>query len=205
MTGCGRDSKPNNSPTRDNRGYRAWRARRERLQCLVTVVVSRAALDPKVRSKAVRLRDSDRPGAGKCPPRPENPRLLDRACAPGATATPARPGWGAERGLGVNTLTLRRAAICYLHVVAGCPVPTAGILRRIVAPMAAALAGLRLTLPHSKGERTGRGVTVAIPYGNTELCPVRALRHWQQAAATGLPVPASTLRLTAATASSAPH
>jgi site-specific recombinase XerC len=38
--------------------------------------------------------------------------------------------------------------------------------------------GLRLTLPHSKGERSGRGVTVAIPYGSTELCPVRALRRW---------------------------
>jgi len=43
--------------------------------------------------------------------------------------------------------------------------------------------GLRLTLPHSKGERTGRGVTVAIPYGTTALCPVRALRAWLDAAA----------------------
>ena len=42
--------------------------------------------------------------------------------------------------------------------------------------------GLRLTLPHSKGERTGRGVTVALPYGTTELCPIRALRSWQRAA-----------------------
>ena len=122
-----------------------------------------------------------------------------------------------RRGLGVDTLTLRRAAIRYLHVVARCPVPTAetavgetmaGILRRILAPIAADLAGLRdralllvgfsgalrraelaaipvehletcerglrLTLLHSKGERTGRGVTVAIPYGSTEFCPVRA-------------------------------
>ena len=42
--------------------------------------------------------------------------------------------------------------------------------------------GLRLTLPHTKGERTGRGVSVAIPYGTTELCPIRALRAWQDAA-----------------------
>ena len=34
--------------------------------------------------------------------------------------------------------------------------------------------GLRLTLPRSKGDRAGSGVTVAIPYGATELCPVRA-------------------------------
>ena len=42
--------------------------------------------------------------------------------------------------------------------------------------------GLRLTLPHSKGERAGRAVTVALPYGATALCPVRALRRWQAAA-----------------------
>ncbi|RYY15297.1 MAG: recombinase [Alphaproteobacteria bacterium] len=42
--------------------------------------------------------------------------------------------------------------------------------------------GLRLTLPHSKGERAGRAVTVAIPFGRTELCPVRAIRRWQEAA-----------------------
>jgi hypothetical protein len=93
---------------------------------------------------------------------------------------------------------------------------TADILRQILAPIEAALAGLRdralllvgfagalrraelaairvehlepcerglrLTLPHSKGERSGRGVTVALPYGATALCPVRALRSWQDAA-----------------------
>jgi hypothetical protein len=42
--------------------------------------------------------------------------------------------------------------------------------------------GLRLTLPHSKGERTGKPVTVAIPHGTTDLCPVRALQRWQAAA-----------------------
>lgn len=42
--------------------------------------------------------------------------------------------------------------------------------------------GLRLTLPRSKGERAGRAVTVAIPFGRTELCPVRAIRRWQEAA-----------------------
>jgi hypothetical protein len=42
--------------------------------------------------------------------------------------------------------------------------------------------GLRLTLPNTKGERTGRGVSVAIPYGTTDLCPNRALRARQDAA-----------------------
>ena len=41
--------------------------------------------------------------------------------------------------------------------------------------------GLRLTLPVSKGERTGRPVTVALPYGTTDLCPVRAVERWQTA------------------------
>ncbi len=154
----------------------------------------------------------------------------------------------AERGKGVrvNTLNLRRAAIRYLHFIAGLPVPTAearvsetmagihreaaaqgqapaqklaatiDILRQILDPIGDDLAGLRdrallligfagalrraelaairvehleardrglrLTLPHSKGERAGRAVTVAIPYGTTALCPVRALRRWQEAA-----------------------
>lgn len=42
--------------------------------------------------------------------------------------------------------------------------------------------GLRLTLPQTKGERAGKAVAVAIPYGATALCPVRALRRWQTAA-----------------------
>jgi hypothetical protein len=41
--------------------------------------------------------------------------------------------------------------------------------------------GLKLTLPHSKGEQTGP-VIVPLPCGDTELCPVRALSLWQQAA-----------------------
>jgi len=150
------------------------------------------------------------------------------------------------RGMSVNTVDLRRAAIRYLHFIAGCPVPTAeaqvaetiagihreaaargqapakklaataAILREILAPIPDDLAGLRdralllvgfvgalrraelaairvehlearerglrLTLPRSKGERTGKLVTVAIPYGTTLLCPVRALRRWQEAA-----------------------
>ena len=154
----------------------------------------------------------------------------------------------AERGRGasVATVDLRRAAIRYLHFIAGCPVLTAeahvsetmagihrtaadqgdlpakklaatiDILRQILAPIGDDLVGLRdralmlvgftgalrraelaairvdhleprqrglrLTLPRSKGERTGRSVTVALPYGVTELCPVRALRRWQDAA-----------------------
>ena len=64
----------------------------------------------------------------------------------------------------------------------------AGALRRAelaairVEHLAPCERGLRLTLPHTKGERTGRGVSVAIPYGTTELCPIRALRAWQDAA-----------------------
>jgi integrase len=42
--------------------------------------------------------------------------------------------------------------------------------------------GLRITLLRSKGERTGRAVTVVLPYGETELCPVRALRRWLEVA-----------------------
>ena len=43
--------------------------------------------------------------------------------------------------------------------------------------------GLRVTLPRSKGERTGKSVTVALPYGTSGLCPVRALKCWMEAAA----------------------
>jgi hypothetical protein len=150
------------------------------------------------------------------------------------------------RGLSVNTIDLRRAAIHYLHFIAGCVVRTAeahvaetmarihreaanggdrpaknlaattDVLREILLPIpddppglrdralllvgfAGALRrselaairvehlesrerGLRLTLPRSKGERAGKAVTVAIPYGTTTLCPVRALGLWQEAA-----------------------
>ena len=150
------------------------------------------------------------------------------------------------RGLSVNTIDLRRAAIRYLHFIAGCAVPTAeahvaetvagihreaagrgdmpakklaataDILREILLHIPGDLPGLRdrallligfagalrrselaairvehlesrerglrLTLPRSKGERTSKAVTVAIPYGTTTLCPVRALRRWQEAA-----------------------
>jgi site-specific recombinase XerC len=165
-----------------------------------------------------------------------------------ATAVDVVAFLAAERGQGlsVNTLNLRRAAIRYLHFIAGLPVPTAearvsetmagihreaaakgqaptqklaatiDILRQILDPIGDDLVGLRdrallligfagalrraelaairvehlegrdrglrLTLPHSKGERAGRAVTVAIPYGTTALCPVRALRRWQEAA-----------------------
>jgi integrase len=42
--------------------------------------------------------------------------------------------------------------------------------------------GLRLTLPQTKGSQAD-AVTVPLPYGQTELCPVRALARWQQEAA----------------------
>lgn len=146
-----------------------------------------------------------------------------------------------SRGIAPKTLILRRAAIRYLHRVAGCPVPTddacvaetlagiqrtaarqgqhprkkkaatAQVLRRLLAPMgddlpalrdralllvgfAGALRrselvgiriedlehterGLRLRLAQTKGSQT-EIVTVPLPYGETELCPVRALERW---------------------------
>lgn len=42
--------------------------------------------------------------------------------------------------------------------------------------------GLRLTLPVSKGERTGKAVTVPLPYGSHGLCPVLAIAAWRSAA-----------------------
>jgi integrase len=41
--------------------------------------------------------------------------------------------------------------------------------------------GLRLTLPQTKGSQA-EAVTVPLPYGHTELCPVRALAAWQDRA-----------------------
>ena len=41
--------------------------------------------------------------------------------------------------------------------------------------------GMRLTLPQTKGSQTA-AVTVPLPYGQTELCPVRALDAWLAAA-----------------------
>ncbi len=42
--------------------------------------------------------------------------------------------------------------------------------------------GVRVTLPVSKGDRRMAGVQVGIPYGSSDLCPVRALRRWLGAA-----------------------
>ena len=39
--------------------------------------------------------------------------------------------------------------------------------------------GIRLTLPQTKVEQTD-AVTVSCPYGDIKLCPVRALKLWQQ-------------------------
>jgi integrase len=41
--------------------------------------------------------------------------------------------------------------------------------------------GMRLTLPQTKGSQT-EAVTVPLPYGQTELCPVRSLTAWLVAA-----------------------
>lgn len=64
----------------------------------------------------------------------------------------------------------------------------AGALRRgelaaiRIADLEAREHGLRVTLPVSKGDRRGKGVVVAVPYGSTELCPVRTLQRWCTAA-----------------------
>ncbi len=42
--------------------------------------------------------------------------------------------------------------------------------------------GLQLTLPSSKGARSGGSVVIAIPMGSTAACPVRALYRWLEAA-----------------------
>ena len=152
----------------------------------------------------------------------------------------------ARRGRKVATIGLRRAAIRYLHVLGGHPVPTgdarvtetmAGISREaaeqsqlpakklpvrltvlrqmlegmgddlpalrdralILVGFAGALRrselasirveqlvesdkGLMLALPQSKGDREGKGVLVPLPFGATELCPVRAMQRWLAAA-----------------------
>lgn len=146
-----------------------------------------------------------------------------------------------RRGLTPNTIDLRRAAIRYLHRVAGCAVPTddacvsetvagirrdaaakgespkkkvaatAAILQQLLAAIpddlrgkrdraillvgfAGALRrselaairvdrlektdrGLRLTISQTKGSQTA-AVLVPLPFGQTELCPVRALTAW---------------------------
>jgi integrase len=100
-------------------------------------------------------------------------------CLPGRAADVAA-FLAAGRGLSVSTLTLRRAAIRYLHVAAGCSVPTAE------AAVGETMAGITRhaaetgVVPARK--RGAAAVTVAIPCGTTELCPVRALRQWQLAA-----------------------
>ncbi|MGG5810565.1 site-specific integrase [Falsiroseomonas sp. CW058] len=170
----------------------------------------------------------------------------------GRPALPAAPGDVAAflageraRGLAAPTLTLRRAALRYLHRAAGLAPPTddprvaetlAGIrraaaaagetprkvaaatdaiLRQLLAPIPDDLRGLRdrallivgfagalrraeiaaitverlapterglvLELPQTKGSQA-EAVRVPLPYGTTELCPVRAIRAWRAAA-----------------------
>ena len=66
----------------------------------------------------------------------------------------------------------------------------AGALRRselagiLLADLVRTDQGYELTLKRSKGSQTG-AVLVPLPYGKTELCPVRALTRWLDAAALG--------------------
>ena len=171
----------------------------------------------------------------------------------GLSCLPAREGDIAAfladermRGRSVTTIGLRRAALRYMHRLAGIRSPTgsaevsetlsgirraaahdeqfprkkapvtAELLRRILASVVDDLPGLRdramilvgftaalrrselarikvehitaneaglsVLLPVSKGERAGRTATVALPRGRTELCPVRAIARWREAA-----------------------
>lgn len=43
--------------------------------------------------------------------------------------------------------------------------------------------GLEILIPESKTDQTHAGQYCVIPYGDTELCPVQALKQWQDAAA----------------------
>ena len=201
-----------------------------------------------------------RPRLSRATPRPTT-RGAPTApgCAPGAAgatrhALPCLPARAADvvaflaaergRGLSVTTVELRRAAIRYLHFLAGCPVPTAeaqvaetvagmrrhaadrgelpakklaatvAVLREILAqirddlrgparPRAAAAGLRRRAAPRRAGRDPGRAPGAARAraaphpaplqgrarrpraspspsrYGTTELCPVRALRRWQ--------------------------
>ena len=58
----------------------------------------------------------------------------------------------------------------------------AELARIEVSHLEAAEHGLRITLAFSKGDRESKGVQVGIPYGASELCPVRALAQWRDAA-----------------------
>jgi site-specific recombinase XerC len=58
----------------------------------------------------------------------------------------------------------------------------AELARIEVSHLEAAEHGLRITLPFSKGDRESKGVQVGIPYGASDLCPVRALARWRDAA-----------------------
>jgi integrase len=42
--------------------------------------------------------------------------------------------------------------------------------------------GLVITLPRSKTDQDGEGIVRAIPYGDEDVCPVKALRRWMKAA-----------------------
>ncbi len=38
--------------------------------------------------------------------------------------------------------------------------------------------GIDILIPHSKTDQTNEGRYCAIPYGNAQLCPVQAVKHW---------------------------
>lgn len=38
--------------------------------------------------------------------------------------------------------------------------------------------GVEITIPRSKSDQMGEGLVCALPYGNEEFCPVRALKEW---------------------------
>lgn len=40
--------------------------------------------------------------------------------------------------------------------------------------------GIEILIPRSKTDQQGEGSVCAIPYGNSVLCPITALRHWRE-------------------------
>jgi hypothetical protein len=107
----------------------------------------------------------------KCGRLARRDRAAGSAVLPAADTAAAAPDRAAERRNFVSPST-RAARWCR----------RAELARIRVEHLAETEHGLRITLPVSKGDRAMKGAVVGIPYGQSELCPVRALRRWLDAA-----------------------
>jgi hypothetical protein len=106
-------------------------------------------------------------------------RFCDWCAIHGRTALPASPetvaaflAAEARNDLAVNTLRLRHAAIRYLHLLAGCPPPTAA------AVVSTTFAGIKRAHPRPLNKKTGSCSTACSP-------PSRQSRRRSPACATG--------------------